>query len=403
MTDRPLVSIITPNYNKAPYLEESLLSVLEQDYPHLEYILIDGGSTDGSLDIIRKYQGRIDRWLSEPDQGQSHAINKGFALARGQVVAWLNSDDLYFPGAVSRAMARFAADPELDFLYGQGVLLTATGEFLGYLPQIEPFNRHRLLSCYNYLMQPACFFKKQTLDRLGYLDTSLNYVMDWELWCRFAAAGCKFRYEPELLAADRQYEGTKTRSGGWARLLEIRELSQNFRRGPWPHGYFAYAASHMRAERRRAGSLWQKAMYAGAEGLYNALNSRNLYFQWHRPRWLHGIYYGAWGRGLSQASDRLLAPQVQVKQPLYRRAEKLTLGLRRWDKLRDSAVIKGTVSLVNGPQASVELSPTRPAAELTLQLPPQVQDSHLLQVDFSFTGLNGKSQAAAWLSSFQIS
>ena len=219
----------------------------------------------------------------------------------------------------------------------------------------------------------------------------------------FAAAGCKFRYEPELLAADRQYEGTKTKSGGWQRLREIRQLSQNYRRSPWPHGYFAYAASHMRAQRRRGKGVWHRGAHLAAEGLYSALNVRNLYFQWQRPRFLHGLYYGGQGRGLSQAQERPLASQARVAQPLYRQAHRLNVGLRLGERLPGNPALQGSVSIVGGPQARVELSASQPTAELSLELPASVKDSHLLQVDFSFSGTHGKSQAVAWLSAFQLS
>jgi len=396
MTGAPLVSIITPSLNQAQFLEQTLKSVHSQDYPRLEHIVIDGGSTDGSVEIIRAHENRIASWVSEPDQGQTDAINKGFARAQGEVVAWLNSDDLYYPGAVSRALARFRADPDLDIVYGDGSLITSDGAFLGYMHQVEPFNRHRLLSCYNYISQPTTFFRRSTLERLGWLDTGLNYIMDWDLWCRLADAGCKFHYEPSLLAADRQYPTTKTRSGGAQRLAEIRALGQRHGRSWLPHGYFAYAASHHRAQRREAFGGARVAALAG-EGLYSALNLRNLYFQARRPSQARGVFAGLKGRGLSSAHELGLGPRAEIIQPLYRPATKLRLGLAA------SRALKGVVSIANGPEAQVELSPARPRVELVLELPPAVLDSHQLAVTIAWDNAGAAMRPMARLTRFELS
>jgi glycosyltransferase involved in cell wall biosynthesis len=120
----PLVSIITPCYNHAAFLETTIRSVLYQDYPNIEYIVVDGGSTDGCVDIIRHYQANLTAWVSGGDAGQADAINKGFRMANGEIVAWLNSDDYYFPYAVSTAVRRFQEDSDLTLFYGDGVLVT---------------------------------------------------------------------------------------------------------------------------------------------------------------------------------------------------------------------------------------------------------------------------------------
>src|SRR5438128_8552250 len=122
----PLVSIVTPSYNQGRFIEDTIRSVLAQDYPNLEYIVVDGGSTDHTLDVLRRYEGRL-RWVSEPDRGQSEAINKGFRMARGEIVSWLNSDDTYVPGAIGKAVAHLGARPEVVMVYGEGYLLDEGG------------------------------------------------------------------------------------------------------------------------------------------------------------------------------------------------------------------------------------------------------------------------------------
>jgi glycosyltransferase involved in cell wall biosynthesis len=128
MSSYPLVTIVTPSYNQANFLEETIQSVLSQDYPNLEYIIIDGGSTDSSVDLIRKYEDRLAGWISEEDSGQAEAINKGFERATGEIVAWINSDDYYLPGAIRSAVEALEAHPECGFVYGDAVSINGAGE-----------------------------------------------------------------------------------------------------------------------------------------------------------------------------------------------------------------------------------------------------------------------------------
>ncbi len=143
MSELPLVSIVTPSFNQAKFLEQTILSVLEQEYPHLEYIIVDGGSTDGSQDIIQRYAARLAWWVSEPDQGQTDAINKGFNRAQGEIYAWLNSDDTYLPGAVLEAVEYLRAHPEAGMVYGDANLTDEKGEIIGRFPARQT-DFHRL-------------------------------------------------------------------------------------------------------------------------------------------------------------------------------------------------------------------------------------------------------------------
>src|SRR5512138_1788368 len=133
-TRLPLVSIITPSFNQAAFLETTIRSVLDQDYPSLEYFIVDGGSKDGSLEIIQRYAHRLAGWVSEPDRGQTDAINKGFGMAHGEILAWLNSDDVYQPGAVAEAATFLQQNPEVGLVYGDATYIDENGRTIGHFP-----------------------------------------------------------------------------------------------------------------------------------------------------------------------------------------------------------------------------------------------------------------------------
>jgi glycosyltransferase involved in cell wall biosynthesis len=185
MTD-PVVSIITPSYNQAEFLEETIQSVLVQDYPRIEYIVIDGGSTDGSLDIIKRYTDHLAAWLSEPDAGQTEAINKGFNRATGDIFAWINSDDVYEPGAVCEVVEYFRSNPAVGLVYGRANYIDTTGEVTGHFPAAET-DYKRLLQGYVHIPQQSAFFRGRLWQLVGPLDPTFHFAMDYDLWVRLAA------------------------------------------------------------------------------------------------------------------------------------------------------------------------------------------------------------------------
>jgi glycosyltransferase involved in cell wall biosynthesis len=181
----PLVSIVTPSFNQAPFLEETIRSVLDQDYPRIEYIVIDGGSTDGSLEIIRRHQSQLAHWSSEEDMGQTDAINRGFSLAHGDVLAWLNSDDTYRPGAVKEAVAYLRDHPEVGMVYGHAYYVAGDGHVLAPYPT-GVTDLKGLRRGVTTIPQQAMFFRSKLWRMVGPLDPSFYYAMDYDLWVRIA-------------------------------------------------------------------------------------------------------------------------------------------------------------------------------------------------------------------------
>jgi glycosyltransferase involved in cell wall biosynthesis len=225
----PLVSIITPSYNQAAYLERTIRSVLLQDYPSIEYLIIDGASTDNSLEIIRQYESQITEWVSEPDQGQGEAINKGIRLARGEIVAWINSDDLLMAGAISEAVAALQAAPQAGMVYGDGILIDQQDRILDWHPYRQ-FDVLDLLK-FNVLLQPAVFMRRKVLSQVGLLNNEYNLILDHELWVRIAAH-THLVHVPRYWAAERTYPQAKTRALAAGFVEEAYDLIAVYERDP---------------------------------------------------------------------------------------------------------------------------------------------------------------------------
>ena len=215
----PRVSVVTPSYNQGQFIEETLRSVLLQGYLDLEYIVVDGGSTDESVEIIRRYADHLAWWVSEPDGGQSEAINKGFARATGDIVAWLNSDDVYLPGAVHASVAYLCAHPEVDLVHGDCTLVDAMGDTIGTYCG-APSSLKTLVTDYHRVRQPTVFLRSALLTRVGALRTDLHYAMDREWWTRMALAGARLAYLPGVRAWFRMHNTSKTVSAQFRFLDE---------------------------------------------------------------------------------------------------------------------------------------------------------------------------------------
>jgi len=206
----PKISVVTPSYNQGRFIEETIRSVLLQGYPNLEYIIIDGGSTDGTLDIIRKYQDMLAYWVSEPDSGQGYAINKGFDKATGDIFAWINSDDYYYPGAFSAVGQAFRQHPGLSLVHGYEHYVDENGEFLQEV--FPPFKNARTTTLYfgHPLLQVSCFWRAGAYHSVGGLDERFHYHLDYDLFLRMSYK-YKSMYISRCIGAFRRYPEQKCR------------------------------------------------------------------------------------------------------------------------------------------------------------------------------------------------
>jgi glycosyltransferase involved in cell wall biosynthesis len=263
----PLVSIVTPSLNQGRFIEDAVRSVLAQDYPRVEYVVVDGGSTDQTLDVLRGHGGAL-RWISEPDSGQAAAINKGFRGTSGEILGWLNADDLYEPSAISTAVTYLRDHPETALVYGDATHVDVLGHTLGPCAYVEPANVERLIHEVDYIVQPASFFRRSAFEAVGLLDESLNWALDYDLWLKIARR-FPIAYVPRPLARYRLTGDNKTARGRFERFAELDRVGRR-------HGAGGLAAVFrvdlfwlsIKEARRLAlqGSLWPAARMAGRAG-----------------------------------------------------------------------------------------------------------------------------------------
>lgn len=203
----PSISVITPSFNQGAFIGRTLASVAQQSHPALEHLVFDGGSTDATLAVLRQ-SGPAVRWVSRPDGGQADAVNQGLRIARGELIGWINSDDIYYPDAFARVARLFADDPTLDVVYGDADHID--GDDQPFEPYPTACWDPELLPHVCFICQPALFFRRRVLERVGLLQADLHYCMDYNYWLRLATAGCRFAYLPETLAGSRLYATNKT-------------------------------------------------------------------------------------------------------------------------------------------------------------------------------------------------
>jgi glycosyltransferase involved in cell wall biosynthesis len=283
VSNMPLVSIVTPSYNAAAFIRETIESVRGQDYPAIEHIVMDGGSTDGTVDILQEYPHLI--WVSERDHGQSDALNKGFRRARGEVIGWLNADDTYESGALRTAVDHLQARPEAGGVYGECRVIDGAGRFL-HMYQSRPFNlRTLLLEC--YICQPALILRRQAIEVTGAINVDLDYVMDWEYFLRIGARFPLVYLPGVTLASFRAHESNKTVGRPWEFDIEwLRVLDEAFQRPPfrdlapwwrwrakrlaWARHYMATAfAAHRTGDRAKIRRVLPRGVYYNPAWLFN--------------------------------------------------------------------------------------------------------------------------------------
>jgi GT2 family glycosyltransferase len=223
----PTITVITPVYNRADLLEHCIVSVLDQDYPKLEFGIVDGGSTDGSVDLVRRYEDKLAFWMSEPDDGQADGLNKGFRRATGELVCWLNADDFFYPGALEAAAEAYVADPDAPFFFGNGFRVDRWGRQVAeFFPEGRVhFRRDALVFGLNYILQPSTFIRRAALEQIGLLDATLHYGFDTDLWLKLSALRSPQPIR-KCLAASREYDETKTATGSFARAEELRRIAE---------------------------------------------------------------------------------------------------------------------------------------------------------------------------------
>ena len=238
MTSDPRVTIVTPSYNQGHFIRATIESVLSQDYGNVEYIVMDGGSTDQTACVVKDYASRL-TFISERDRGQSHAINKGFRLGQGSILAWINSDDVYLPGAISTAVRAFSANPGCGMIYGEGYVMDREGSLQGRFPHSRPFDLWRLVYLSDYILQQSSYFRREALDQVGYLDEQLHYGMDWDIFIRI---GMRYpvAYIPEYLGCIREHAESKSSLGSVVRARELHELLRKHTGMRLPPGSIVY-------------------------------------------------------------------------------------------------------------------------------------------------------------------
>jgi len=201
------ISVITPSFNQGQFIERTILSVARQTGCDIEHVVFDGGSSDQTVKLLEQ-AGSLTKWVSEKDHGQAHAVNKGIAATQGDVIGWLNSDDIYYPGAIASVLTFFAENPTIDVVYGMADHIDIDDRAFEPYPT-EPWDFERLKKIC-FICQPALFFRRRVIQQCGVLDESLHYCMDYEYWLRLGKTGVRFAHLPKKLAGSRLYSDNKT-------------------------------------------------------------------------------------------------------------------------------------------------------------------------------------------------
>ena len=222
----PKISVITPSYNQGIYIEETIQSVLNQNYPNLEYIIIDGGSNDSTVEVIKKYESKIDFWVSEKDKGQADAINRGFAKATGDILCWLNSDDYFFPETLKYVASQLNIEKK-EILFGEVDHIFEPDKAVKHSNVKNKFDNYNL-ELYDFIIQPGSFWTKKVWESTGVVDEKLHFVFDWEWFLRAKKNNTEFKYSNKVMSMYRVHDAHKTSNGGEKRQKEIEYILKKY-------------------------------------------------------------------------------------------------------------------------------------------------------------------------------
>jgi len=293
----PRLSVVMPSYNQAPFIARAVESVLRQGMKDLELIVMDGGSKDDTVSILSEFARKDSRvrFISEPDRGQAHAVNKGIAQTTGDVIGWLNSDDLYYPGALSAVLQFLDNYPHIDVVYGDGDHVDENERILRRHPT-EPWNKHRLEESV-ILSQPSTFFRRSVVAQCGVLDETLHFALDYEYWLRLSQKGMHFAYLPRVLSGTRMHDAAKTIDRRLAMHVEVNDMLKR-RLGHVPDRWllnYAFVAAGADTHLRLSTPLRALAVLPVAARASLKWNGK-----------LRGASFLEWAQGIGEKASRVL-------------------------------------------------------------------------------------------------
>jgi len=267
---KPTISIVTPSLNQGRFLQECIDSIRAQNWPDVEHFVIDGGSSDSTLEVIHRNDAWITGYISEPDKGAADAINKGISKCNGDIVAWLNADDFYLPGAFEAIAEAYLAAPEASFWFGNGIRADEKGRKTAVFNDGPVLYSHEaLLGGLDYILQPSTFMNGKLLRQLGALDESLRWSFDWDLWIRLANLSAPYPIEA-ILAASREWGETLTATGGFRRVEELRLLAARHSGHPMTPGALCYWLDNMNSFVKSSNGLFSQQTHMALLNLWKA-------------------------------------------------------------------------------------------------------------------------------------